>query len=434
MGRNTSKKLTQKNFQEKIDIYRQQKLYGKEIPLGEVPGLHARINKDLVSMRLRYKDEFNNKRIKTIGHYPHTSLSTAYTEARKFYGKVINGLTDQFPNKYSQTNSITLKHYIDEHYLAYLDKLKNGRSINLSIHKHFSEFLNLPLISLNARHITRWQAKMESNNYSAQTIISTYKSLRAVLNHAVKHEFIESNSIKNVTLERIKDNSQKSTVKRRPLSQGELDAFFLGVIKYGEMKIKQRKSSIYHGKKDLHDISNDYFPDPYMPIFYTLYYTGMRPGDVLNLKWEHVNLENLEISKILNKTAHHRNQHATKIPISAELKEILKKWHLQNGEPSSGICFQNPKTKKSYGKEAIYRPWKYIKKLGEISSDIQPYALRHNFISQLLMEGVEIFTICKIVGHTDPQMIMKHYGHLSPSVAQNAVSKLPKPSSSYSTV
>jgi integrase len=267
---------------------------------------------------------------------------------------------------------------------------------------------------------------MEGQKYSAQTIKSTYKSLRALINHAVQSEFIEANPILNVKLERIENNTETSQLNRRPLTEHEMNTFFFGIKMYGELKVEQRKNSIRHGKKHLRDISKDYFADHYLPIFYTLYFSGMRPGDVLSLEWQHINFENSEISKVLNKTAH-QDQCATKIPLCEELKNTLKMWHEQNGEPSRGLCFKNIHTGNKLSKEAIYKPWRLIKKLGGLTPELQPYSLRHNFISQLLMANENIFTICKIVGHKNTEMIMKHYGHLSPTVAQNAVAKLPKP-------
>jgi integrase len=426
MGRNTSNKISQKDFKVWIDIHKEQDTYNKEIPLGDVPGFHARMNKSSVSLRLRYKDEYNNKRVTTIGKYPHTPLPRAYTLARAFYGKVINGLIEQDSSKAFQAKKVTLKQYIDDEYNNYLQKLKSGRSIYLTVHKHFEELLHLPIISIKRQHIVKWQAKMEAKQYSAQTIKSTYKSLRAVINHAVKNEFIDVNQINFVKLERIENNTESTQINRRSLSQQELNAFFTGIKKYGEQRIEQRNSSIKHGKKHLRDISKDHYADHYMPIFYTLYYTGMRPGDVLSLEWAHINFDNSEISKVLNKTSHH-DQNATKIPICNELKEILKKWHLQNGEPTQGLCYKNILTNKPLSKWAVYKPWDHIKRLAGLDAGLVIYSLRHNFISQLLMENESIFTICKIVGHKNPEMIMKHYGHLSASVAQNAVSKLPKP-------
>lgn len=419
MGRNTSQKISQKDLNKWIDLQKKSGKFGQEIPLGEVPGFHARFNKTFISLRLNYKDECNLKKTITIGHYPNMTLTRGIQKAREEHGKIINGFSKTIPNQ----NNVTLKKYLEKEYMTYLNALKSGRSIYLSIHKHFKNLLNTPLLSINRQHIMSWKISMEASNYSAQTIKSTYKTLRALINHAVENEIININPIKYVKLGRFKNNTESHNEKRKALTNDEVNAFFKGVEAYGQLKIEQRNRSIKHGKKHLRNISKDYFADHNIPIFYILYFTGMRPGDVLSLQWHHIDFNNAEISKVLNKTEH-SNQVPVKIPICNELQEILKKWHLQNNKPNAGVCFQNPTTNKQLTKWSIYKPWEHIKKLGGLNQNLQPYALRHNFISQLLKANENIFTICKIVGHKNTDMIMKHYGHLSPSVAQNAVSKI----------
>lgn len=52
------------------------------------------------------------------------------------------------------------------------------------------------------------------------------------------------------------------------------------------------------------------------------------------------------------------------------------------------------------------------------------HTLRHTFASWLVMAGVDLFTVAKLMGHADTQLIETTYGHLSPDHKRLAVGKL----------
>lgn len=55
---------------------------------------------------------------------------------------------------------------------------------------------------------------------------------------------------------------------------------------------------------------------------------------------------------------------------------------------------------------------------------ITPHTLRHTFASWLVMEGVDLFTVAKLLGHSDTKEVEETYGHLSPQHKAQAVAKL----------
>ncbi len=52
------------------------------------------------------------------------------------------------------------------------------------------------------------------------------------------------------------------------------------------------------------------------------------------------------------------------------------------------------------------------------------HTLRHYFISQAVMSGVELLTIAKWVGHNGTRMIEEVYGHLRPQYRREQMSKV----------
>jgi site-specific recombinase XerD len=57
-------------------------------------------------------------------------------------------------------------------------------------------------------------------------------------------------------------------------------------------------------------------------------------------------------------------------------------------------------------------------------TDASAHTLRHTFASYLAMAGVDLYTIAKLLGHSDVSTT-QIYAHLLPDTLRNAVNKLP---------
>jgi site-specific recombinase XerD len=79
-------------------------------------------------------------------------------------------------------------------------------------------------------------------------------------------------------------------------------------------------------------------------------------------------------------------------------------------------------TGKLFDKKFMTRTWSKVKSLAELPPDLQLYSLRHNFASWLIMQGTDLLTVAKLMGHKDIKMIVDHYGHLQPQTLEKSVS------------
>lgn len=50
-----------------------------------------------------------------------------------------------------------------------------------------------------------------------------------------------------------------------------------------------------------------------------------------------------------------------------------------------------------------------------ITRRIRPYDLRHAFGTELVAAGVDIGTVSKLMGHSSPMMLLKHYAYIMDS-------------------
>jgi integrase len=148
------------------------------------------------------------------------------------------------------------------------------------------------------------------------------------------------------------------------------------------------------------------------PIVITTLNTGMRKGEILNLKWENVDLKNGFI--LHDKT---KNGERREIPINAGLKDELqgeiRRLDVPNVffDPATGRPYQD--VKKSF-KSACRRA---------VIKDFVFHDLRHTFASQLVMAGADIATVKELLGHKTLTMTLR-YAHLAPSHKVKAVALL----------
>jgi integrase len=112
------------------------------------------------------------------------------------------------------------------------------------------------------------------------------------------------------------------------------------------------------------------------------------------------------------------------MPLNQTIVEIMRLWWEQQGKPKTGLVFPSPVTGRQLDKKAYIKPWTRVKKLGGLPADLDFYALRHNFISALVAQGLPMLTIAKLAGHKSTAMIEKHYAHLCPQQAAEAVDVL----------
>lgn len=146
------------------------------------------------------------------------------------------------------------------------------------------------------------------------------------------------------------------------------------------------------------------------PIVIIAFHTGMRMGEILNLKWQDVNLITRTISIETAKSNHRRI-----IPINNTLYQIFLS--LQNNSTEEKI-FPN-----IYNQQLTNAFSRACKRAG--INNFRFHDLRHSFASYLAMAQQNLRTIQILLGHKDFRMTMR-YSHLSDQTLKEAVSILDK--------
>ena len=149
------------------------------------------------------------------------------------------------------------------------------------------------------------------------------------------------------------------------------------------------------------------------PILLALH-TGMRKGEMLNLKWEGVDLKRKRLTIRESKAgeAHHEPMNEVVIQTLQSLPRMLHNPYVFYGRNCGDRLRNGIKN----------TDWKRYLKEAKIEN-FHWHDLRHTFASRLVMKGINLY---KLLGHHSLDMT-ERYAHLAPDFLQNAVDVLAIP-------
>ncbi len=154
---------------------------------------------------------------------------------------------------------------------------------------------------------------------------------------------------------------------------------------------------------------------PYREFFQFSFYTGLRTGELLGLRWEDLDLKK-ELAHIrVNLTGGIEKTPKTKGSIrSVELNEnaLNALRSIQSSKyANSHRVFVDPKTMKQYRYADGLRKYVWKPALQEAKVKYRyPYQCRHTYASMMLSSGKNPMWVAKQMGHSDWGMIRKVYG------------------------
>lgn len=151
------------------------------------------------------------------------------------------------------------------------------------------------------------------------------------------------------------------------------------------------------------------------PIVVVALQTGMRQGEILGLKWEHVDFDQKTIY-----VAHTKTGRPRRIPMSRPVEVELRS--LKQDALSDEYVFSYSRT--GLKLTTFRHAWEGACKQAKISS-LRFHDLRHTFATRLRAKGVHEMDIMTLLGHTTLQMTSR-YTHAMPQNLRTAVDSLNK--------
>jgi integrase len=159
--------------------------------------------------------------------------------------------------------------------------------------------------------------------------------------------------------------------------------------------------------------------DPWFLMVLCALRTGMRLGEVIGLRWEDIDFERRQlcVRRSVNRgfETSPKNNRVRYIPLASDLLlELARRRRqtgcvfLHNGERVTGSAAWN----------ALHR--------AIVKARLRPigwHALRHSFASLLAADGISLYMIQWLLGHSDQKMTQR-YAHLAPSALHGTVERL----------
>ncbi len=153
------------------------------------------------------------------------------------------------------------------------------------------------------------------------------------------------------------------------------------------------------------------------PMIETFLYTGLRRDELAHLTWADIDLQRRVIAVQAKDGWHPKDYEVRHIPMAPRLHDNLKAlprngsdwvFSTRDGDPHSG--------------NVLSRDFqKLMKQCGIKGASL--HTLRHTFASHLVMNGTDVYTVQKLLGHSSIKTT-EIYAHLAPDFLKAAVERL----------
>ena len=265
--------------------------------------------------------------------------------------------------------------------------------------------VKMGLHELQTRDIERLVQKRRSEGSAQQTIKHEVGLLRATINEMGKLGYKINRDIVFPVL--------KTTYRLRYLDQSEE----LALLRELEPESVIARLS---GEKRLSAEMARNIQDNYDLVVFLLD-TGCRYSEVANIPWSAINMAENAISLYRSKVGNEDT-----LCMTSRLKEVLTRRanerrpdqryvFVNRGGKERGYCTKG--IKKAIDRAALNDPAVVKEKGGKVTL----HTLRHSFASKLVRNGISLYEVSTLLGHSDPKMTQR-YAHLAPNQAsQKAV-------------
>jgi len=238
--------------------------------------------------------------------------------------------------------------------------------------------------------LDHYQKICDESGKNSPTLKKLKITLGLMYDYAVKHEFLKQDKRDMIRYIDISKAGNPNALNRTPFNKKEINTVW-----------KWKDTS------------------PYIRVILILIYSGVRIGELLNLKKENINLEERWIDITVSKT----DAGVRKVPIADKIYPFIEEWYNKNDceylISSEQECnFAGKNGYRSY--YDIY--WKPF--MDQLGLEHRPHDTRHTCISLLTSAGVNDKIIKKIVGHKGQGVTETVYTHFEIEELIEAINKI----------
>lgn len=259
--------------------------------------------------------------------------------------------------------------------------------------------------------------KMQSKNWSNATIKNYASQIRLFLN-----EFKDRDRARNITAKEIEEYLlTKIQINTRKHARCGINSFYKLVINQPEkLRLipwpkKEQKLIEFLDVTEVQKMLSVCSNIKHKCIIMLMYGSGLRIGEVINLKPSHIDSQRMIINIIQGKGKKDRL-----VQLDESLLKMLREYYIKY-KPVNYLF--NGQFSDIYTQRSINQFLKsYAVKAG-IKRNIHAHLLRHSFSTSLLEMGTDIRIIQKLLGHSSIKTTLR-YTHVSTSLIQRTPSPL----------
>jgi site-specific recombinase XerD len=152
-------------------------------------------------------------------------------------------------------------------------------------------------------------------------------------------------------------------------------------------------------------------------ILALLYSCGLRVGELINLKWSHIDRSRQIINIVQGKGKKDRQ-----VGLPDHIIPLLEKYYYEYRSVEYVLNGQFPKKELRYSDRSVNEVLKQLGQKSGLKKDIHAHLIRHCYATHLVENGTDINLIQKLLGHSkvSTTMIYTHISH-------NHISKINSP-------
>ncbi|MGO3029123.1 tyrosine-type recombinase/integrase [Pseudomonas helleri] len=376
------------------------------------PGLFIRVQP---SGHMAYMVSWARNRERSLGRVGTLTLAQARTEAARYLADAHeHGEPLAVTQNRRNANTPTLREFLDDTYLPWFKAHHKGYDKTLhTLDNNFSSIMVRRLNEITGRDLELVRTSWLTGGNKPATANRKMGTISGVFSRAAEWGLIAEHP-----LERLKQLKVDSKGQVRYLSPDEAERLRAALdARQEEMRTERTSANkwrIERNRQPLQDLREVTFTDHLKPMVLLALNTGVRRGELFDLKWSDVNFDTKTIT-VAGATA--KTNETRHIPTNKEALCTLEEWKKQGD--GAGYVFASQGGGRM---EDVKSAWQKLLERAKVDG-FRWHDMRHDFASRLVMAGVPLNTVRDLLGHTDIKMTLR-YAHLAPDVKAAAVNLL----------
>lgn len=280
--------------------------------------------------------------------------------------------------------SIKLSSFIEE-YKTYVRNTYSEKYLKKAVRPSFmalqKNIPDMPLNQISTRIIDQFISSASASSKHSASLY--HRTLKAAFNKAVVWNYLEANPFDKIKAPKV-----------------------------------PKSFPVFISESELIIILNNTQMQLMKDIFTTAFYTGMRLGELVNMKWNWIDFTQNIITVKNSSEFNSKNKRERIIPIHQKVQTILKN-HYQLGKFEDALVFYRYEGIK-LNEDFVSKHFKKAVRAAKLNDKIHFHTLRHSFASALVQRGISLYAVKELLGHGNIKTT-QIYSHLQNANLREAV-------------